>query len=64
MTDTDMQNIIRHRVDEAVELLTWGGRRPVSAASEDEVRRTIHACAQMVVEDIDGTTHDGRPVHA
>lgn len=61
MDDIDLQIIIRQHVDSAVELLTWGGRRPVSAASEDEVRRTIHACAQMAVEDIDGTTHDGRP---
>lgn len=57
----DINAITRQRVDEAIDLLTLGGRRAASDATEDELRRTIHACAQMVVEDIGGTTHDGRP---
>ncbi len=55
----DINAIIRLRVNEAMDLLTCGGRRSTSAATEDEVRRTIHACAQMVVEDIDAMG-DGR----
>lgn len=46
----NLQPIIRARVEQAMDLLTWGGRRSLIDATEDEVRRTIHACCEMCIE--------------
>ena len=50
MSDTDFDRIIRPRVYEALDLLDHGGRRSLSDATEEELRRTIHACCEMCVE--------------
>lgn len=50
MGDAKLQAIIRAHVEQAMDLLTWGGRRSLSDVTEDEVRRTIHACCEMCVE--------------
>lgn len=57
--DMDNDKIIRSRVEEAMDLLTWGGRRPASDASEDELRDTMHTCAVMCVEDVSRVTAKG-----
>ncbi|SBW12658.1 hypothetical protein KL86APRO_30149 [uncultured Alphaproteobacteria bacterium] len=63
MSDKHLQAIIRAHVEQAMDLLTWGGRRSLSDVTEDEMRRTIHACAEMCVEAAskDASKAKGRP---